>query len=373
MKITLGENIRNLRNEQYITQEQLAEALGVSPQAVSRWENETTYPDILILPAIANFFDVTTDFLLGVDVVHKQEEIDRILKTDMEFANYGKTEERIKLMKESLETYPNEGRLLHNLAAALFSYYFIGNTKHSEEEKNKGALEIIATCKKAMKYSQDTSINDYCKRLMILSYTKIKEFDKAAEIAETLSQMWCSKELIKPEIYIDTDKKKASELFQHSLIMCIDETNHCIDMVRWLSGFSVEEKLEISKLQENFLLSFLGDKPLFYNDRLYNTAECQCYYNLQLGEKEECLNALERAYKYAEGFEERPEVGKYTVHWLSALEDRLDEITRHNTKTYYEDLLEFIHYRKLHEIYKGDERLKDVMCKLKQKIEKSKM
>ena len=102
MKISLGENIRNLRNAQHVTQEQFAEALDVSPQAVSRWENENTFPDISVLPILANFFEVTTDYLLGVDTIRKQEEIERIMKLDMEYKNEGKTEECIKLMRESL-------------------------------------------------------------------------------------------------------------------------------------------------------------------------------------------------------------------------------------------------------------------------------
>ena len=117
-------------------------------------------------------------------------------------------------------------------------------------------------------------------------------------------------------------------------------------------------------------LSFLEDNPLFYNDRLFDIAECQCYYYLQLGEKEKCLDALERAYKYAEGFEKRPEVGKYTVHWLQAVEDRRDGTTKHNTKTYYEDLLGFIYYRELHKVYEGAERLCAVMHRLEEKLKK---
>lgn len=64
MNLKLGENIRNLRLQHKLTQEQLADHLGVSYQSVSRWENGVTYPDIEYLPAIARHFSVTTDHLL---------------------------------------------------------------------------------------------------------------------------------------------------------------------------------------------------------------------------------------------------------------------------------------------------------------------
>ncbi len=73
--MTIGLTIRQLRQEQDITQEQLAEALGITSRAVSQWECDRTTPDISQLPALANFFDVTTDHLLGVDICSKEYEI----------------------------------------------------------------------------------------------------------------------------------------------------------------------------------------------------------------------------------------------------------------------------------------------------------
>lgn len=75
MNLKLGENIRNLRLQHKLTQEQLADRLGVSYQSISRWENGVTYPDIEFLPAIAKHFSVTTDYLLGQDDLEKMKRI----------------------------------------------------------------------------------------------------------------------------------------------------------------------------------------------------------------------------------------------------------------------------------------------------------
>ena len=72
MNLTIGKNIRALRKQQSITQEALAEHLGVSYQSVSRWENEITYPDMELLPAIAGFFSVSVDALLGIPEAEKE-------------------------------------------------------------------------------------------------------------------------------------------------------------------------------------------------------------------------------------------------------------------------------------------------------------
>ena len=65
MKLSLGNQIRANRLRLDMTQEQLAEKFGTSPQAISRWENGTTYPDIEMLPMIASYFGTTIDTLLG--------------------------------------------------------------------------------------------------------------------------------------------------------------------------------------------------------------------------------------------------------------------------------------------------------------------
>ena len=58
MKLTIGKNLKRLRREKNITQDQLADILGVSYQSVSRWETGLCYPDIELLPTISDFFGV---------------------------------------------------------------------------------------------------------------------------------------------------------------------------------------------------------------------------------------------------------------------------------------------------------------------------
>ncbi|MHB1152821.1 MAG: helix-turn-helix domain-containing protein [Eubacteriales bacterium] len=61
MNIYIGENIKRLRKEKNLTQETFADIIGISFQAVSKWENDDAFPDITLLPVIANYFEVTID------------------------------------------------------------------------------------------------------------------------------------------------------------------------------------------------------------------------------------------------------------------------------------------------------------------------
>ena len=73
MKLMIGGNIRAYRKKHDLTQEELAERLGVTYQSVSRWENGATYPDLELLPAIAQALSVTADELLGMPEVEKEK------------------------------------------------------------------------------------------------------------------------------------------------------------------------------------------------------------------------------------------------------------------------------------------------------------
>ena len=78
--MTIGQNIKRLRRNADMTQEELAEMLSISSQAVSRWETDSAMPDISLLPALVNIFGVTSDELLGIDVIHVQEKVETYKK-----------------------------------------------------------------------------------------------------------------------------------------------------------------------------------------------------------------------------------------------------------------------------------------------------
>lgn len=89
MDLNLGSVIKRLRTEQGVTQDALAEYLGISYQAVSKWETGTTLPDITLLPKLAAFFGVRIDELFSVNHEDELERIDTMLqKETMTDQNY---------------------------------------------------------------------------------------------------------------------------------------------------------------------------------------------------------------------------------------------------------------------------------------------
>ena len=106
--MTLGQNIKKLRRNADMTQEELAEMLSISSQAVSRWEVGTAMPDISLLPSLCNIFNVSSDVLLGIDSVGKQAEIDKVRTRAHSFSSRGYFQEARAILEDGLQKFPND-------------------------------------------------------------------------------------------------------------------------------------------------------------------------------------------------------------------------------------------------------------------------
>ncbi len=125
----LNNKVLSLRIEKGCTQEQLAEMLGVSAAAVSKWERGNAYPDITLLPKLAEVFGVSVDYLLGYDVKIRKS-VTRIISEANELRKEMKGDEAEQLLKQTLARYPNDSELTFELAR---NRYLCANYKRKAE------------------------------------------------------------------------------------------------------------------------------------------------------------------------------------------------------------------------------------------------
>lgn len=112
MELYISENIRKNRRESNLSQEAFAERLGVSFQTISKWERGECYPDIEMLPKIANFFGITVDALIGVDLCQEKEYVDA-LQEELRKCDIIRDEVAlVRKAEEGLRKYPNNHLLM---------------------------------------------------------------------------------------------------------------------------------------------------------------------------------------------------------------------------------------------------------------------
>ena len=153
----LGEKIKELRKAKGISQEILANYLGVSFQAVSKWENGSTLPDVTMIPAIASFFGVTTDELLDFNVYEIQKNVEAIVAEHRKYWNKD-IRKAEKIIRDGLKRYPGNDVLLNCLIeileilgqrdeVILLAKTLIESTKYDEVKYD--AFRIMAKAHKA--------------------------------------------------------------------------------------------------------------------------------------------------------------------------------------------------------------------------------
>ncbi len=145
MKLLLGNKIKALRKARGITQEQLADAIGISFQAVSKWENNITLPDITLAPSLASYFGVTMDELFEFNLKEMNEKVDSICAEAYPYRE-GNPQEGRRILEEGLKQYPDNDILLNHLL------YVINYTSNPDETVALASRLIEKTTENEIKY-----------------------------------------------------------------------------------------------------------------------------------------------------------------------------------------------------------------------------
>ena len=195
--MSFGQIVKKLRHDSDMTQEQLAEMLSISAQAVSRWENDAAMPDISLIPVLANLFEVTTDFLLGVDITQKTENIQKIINRSGEIGKNGYTAEAIEILRADLAEYPGSFELMSELAGKLYIHLHKTNGK----EQDRLCKEVTEICEYILANCTDEGPRMEAVQSLCYVYPMIGEYEKAEKLAEKMPNIYLSNTALRTRIY----------------------------------------------------------------------------------------------------------------------------------------------------------------------------
>lgn len=198
MRLQIGKRIRQLRRERNITQEKLAELLGVSFQSVSRWESDVCYPDMELLPILGSIFDVTVDYLMGVDQYQERSKVEEYLEKFRTAVSAGNIEECIRIARTGVNEFPNHYGLLNKLMYALFlAGDEDGNIPDWKENKEKYDAEITRLGERIRDYCPDQEIRLEAMARLAFHHCDNGRREQGRAVYESLpSRRWCRENAI---------------------------------------------------------------------------------------------------------------------------------------------------------------------------------
>ena len=176
--MNIGNKIKDLRKQRGVTQEQLANSIGISFQAVSKWENGIALPDITMAPILASYFGVSIDELFEFSLKEIESAIALIVNEAYKLRESNPTKSR-EILKDGLKKYPDNEVLFNNLL------YVLNYSKNPDETISIASSLIEKTNQADIKYDA----------LRFLAYAyKVKGDLKSAEAAiEQIPEIYFTK------------------------------------------------------------------------------------------------------------------------------------------------------------------------------------
>ena len=255
MNLLLGKNIKRMRLEKGLTQEEVAIHIGMSTQSVSKWERGEGYPDIEMLPTLSNYFKVSIDELLGASLTEKKQKYNAVNNT---WANNNRNclhSENAVLMREALKLFPNDSLLLVQLSTSL------EKLDGTQEEKDKYLRESIAVQEQIINYCDDCEVRGATLYNICFAYWKIGEHEKAIEQAKKLPNLYKVRE--NALVYF-LDREEKRKIAKDALIPIAWIISHHL-----IALFETENNAEyLEKAIE--ILDILFDYKDTFVERIYN-------------------------------------------------------------------------------------------------------
>lgn len=180
MELNFCETLKTLRKEHGITQEQLAEALGVTTGAVYKWENALAMPEIRMLIEVAEFFEVSVDFLLNYTV--KKDGAEETLQRIVTLCKERKLLESAKEAEKALKKYPNHFKILYESAQ---TYYLLSSTDTTAAYRCIELLEQTCLLFDQNPYKELTLLE--LQEKIAVCHVGLKQYEKSIELLKKLN------------------------------------------------------------------------------------------------------------------------------------------------------------------------------------------
>lgn len=288
MKLKIAENIRKLRHNLNLSQEQLAERLGVRFQAVSKWERAETYPDIELLPSIASFFGISVDELLGTNEIEENIAVEKIVETLRLYDFQRDYLKLIEVAEEGLTQFPNNHLLM--------AWIVYSSSKINPKRSIELGEYVISNCKKP-------NILNWVNTELCYAYSYNGEKEKAITLAKSLPLKAQSRNDVLRDLLEGSEQAK----YILSSIIAKQVNDFQCSIQKLLPHYTCGEQLVLMEKCIKFIdVLFESDDDLASMKQKADIYLQMAKLNVQSNENDKAMDCLQKAIKCAEEHDKHP-------------------------------------------------------------------
>lgn len=320
MKIKLSKNIRKFRKEKGMTQEQLAEALGVTVGAISKWELGTSVPELAMIAAMAEFFELSMDTLVGYEM--QNGKVDEMLARIKAYRKEKNFIEGALLAEKALVKYPNHFGVVHASA----EFYNLYGVESGDKKWYFRSNELLKRAIDLLPQNTDPEINEITLRNDIAeNYRTLGNYEKALEELKRNNIFGINHAIIGSILAADLKRpKEAYPYLKKALGHTMMTFTHVVS--GYMNAYHEEARYRDAMEAMELLFSFYDimrkDFNVVYMDKLYAILLVSCAVEaLELGDSALAALYVRRAYEKAKTFDASPNYGEEGIHFCEGGEE----------------------------------------------------
>lgn len=316
---TVGSTIRELRKNKNLTQEELAMAINVTPQAISKWENNVGLPDISQIIPLATFFDVSTDIILGIAQNNRNEEINEILNACNKRTLKKDDINSWLLIQDALKKYPTNLDLLQESIEYGISLAYKENHCYNEEYAKRIYKETNRQAELIIKYSSNVTNILRAHMIMVILHSSFGDAESAVKHAKAFPWRqdmsihtmcaWINRAFNEFKIE-QINLQKDLEMHMHAVINALallgisyENTKKYEDALKMY--FTIFDIINYIFKEDDYI-------PALYKLEMGNLYALIAETYLSMGNTDECLNYLDKMVD-AEVYHAKVEVNEFVI------------------------------------------------------------
>lgn len=249
--LKIGENILQKRKERGITQEKLAEFMMVTKASVSKWETGQSHPDILLLPKLATFFNISVDELIGYDPGLSSAQIQKFyIDLENRVSDEG-MDSIFDDIKIKIKQYYSCFELLYYMALFILNHCDLATDDVKKEEYLEYANNIL---RRVCEHSKNPILKEQSLSLRAACLISLGKSEEALNILPSSDMLSISKDCLVASAYLKT--KKENEVDQKLQVMIYKNITDLITLLMMKSSLQNDDWVETLERVEDLLETF---------------------------------------------------------------------------------------------------------------------